>query len=330
MSALQEWLKLGDDFIEDVFVCVGQKRADNRTTGSTTLAERYIKHEIGLEVHYISYGKGSQCYFVAIFKAARVADLKRLQKIPASLYADTAASHCSSHQSWRAMFVRIPHTVKNVKRARPIASIMRLFIRNPVLDFDWKALNLWRVPGQKLGFSFVELEAKVVGGISRFSQPKHKAVHGGSKVMNGISRTKSKCSQRLFVDLHFKGNKPHIPFSLHLSDYCIWPRTLRKKIVGLNYEFIDAMPCPIEPGLGKLHIFRMGVTHEWKKRKSEHSKGRRDTNPETRRLLQESEESRHAVSVPSKEEVTAQTAPSHLRGGYTATRTRSNNPEDVS
>ena len=55
-----------------------------------------------------------------------------------------------------------------------------------------------------------------------------------------------------------------------------------------------------------------------------------NSHPETRRLLQESEESRHAFTDQRNQEVTAQTVPSHLRGGYTATRTRSNNPEDVS
>lgn len=55
-----------------------------------------------------------------------------------------------------------------------------------------------------------------------------------------------------------------------------------------------------------------------------------DPHPEAGRLLQESEESRHAVSVPPSEEVTSQTAPVHLRDDCTATHTRSNNPEGAS
>lgn len=55
-----------------------------------------------------------------------------------------------------------------------------------------------------------------------------------------------------------------------------------------------------------------------------------NSHPEAGRLLQESEERRHAVSVPPSEEVTSQAAPSRHRGGCTATHTRSNNPEGAS
>lgn len=60
---------------------------------------------------------------------------------------------------------------------------------------------------------------------------------------------------------------------------------------------------------------------------TENSKGYRYTHPKTGRLLQESDESCHAFSVPPSEEVTSQTTPVHLSGDCTATHTRSNNPE---
>ena len=58
--------------------------------------------------------------------------------------------------------------------------------------------------------------------------------------------------------------------------------------------------------------------------------GREHSYPEARRLLQEPEESRHALSDQRQETITAETALSHLRGGCTAMRTRSNNPEGAS
>ena len=64
--------------------------------------------------------------------------------------------------------------------------------------------------------------------------------------------------------------------------------------------------------------------------KTKNAEGHRHPHPEARRLLQESEEIRHAVSVSPSEEVTSQTAPVRLSGDCTATHTRSNNPEDVS
>jgi hypothetical protein len=330
-ASRQEWFKLRDNILEDVFVCVEQERANDCTIGSTILAERYIKREIGLEVHYVSYGKGRPCYFVAIFEASHAtASFERMQEKSTSLYPNRSARHSSSHQSRRAMLVRIPHSVKSVKKAIPVASIVRLFVRNPILDFDWKTLNLGRISFQKLGFRFVELEAKVIGGISRLSQPINKTVDCSAKVMNRISRAKSKGPQGLFVDLHFKDNMTEIPFSLYLLNYCIWPRTLRKKCVGIKYELIDAMPCPIEPSLGKLHIFRTRFTHETSQTDSNNIERCGNPHPEAGRLLQESEESRHAFNVQPQEEVAAQIAPSHLRGGCTATHTRSDNPEGAS
>jgi hypothetical protein len=67
-------------------------------------------------------------------------------------------------------------------------------------------------------------------------------------------------------------------------------------------------------------------------REEETNNDKRCGNPhlEAGRLLQESEESRHALSIQPSEEVTSQTAPSRRRGDYTAMHTRSNKPEGAS
>jgi len=74
--------------------------------------------------------------------------------------------------------------------------------------------------------------------------------------------------------------------------------------------------------------FRHGGLENEEEAKNEEGCG--DSNSETRRLLQGSEESRHAVTDQRKQVNTAQIAPSHRRGGYTATHTRLGNPEDAS
>ena len=63
---------------------------------------------------------------------------------------------------------------------------------------------------------------------------------------------------------------------------------------------------------------------------TENQEGCGNPHSEAGRLLQKSEESRHAFTVQRHQEVTARTGPSHRRGDCTATRTRSNNPEDAS
>jgi hypothetical protein len=65
-------------------------------------------------------------------------------------------------------------------------------------------------------------------------------------------------------------------------------------------------------------------------KEAENKKRCGNSHPEAGRLLQESEESRHAFNVPPSEEVTSRTEPSHQCGDCTATHTRSNNPEGAS
>jgi hypothetical protein len=60
-----------------------------------------------------------------------------------------------------------------------------------------------------------------------------------------------------------------------------------------------------------------GLNH---RKKAENAKRRRNPRPEAKRLLQEPEESRHALVEPSLNEVASRTAPVHPRGGCAATR----------
>lgn len=71
-----------------------------------------------------------------------------------------------------------------------------------------------------------------------------------------------------------------------------------------------------------------GLNNE--KEKTEDSERCRNSHPQTRRLLQQSEESRHAITDQRQEGLAVETAPSHQHDGCTATRTHLGNPEDAS
>lgn len=320
----QEWLKLGDDFSEDVLVSVDKKFLNNSTLSGTFITERYAKHEVGIEVHYISFVERVPRYYVAIFASSKTANLKFSSEVPYK--SDTRNG--TRHKSRSPMLVPIPHSGEDMEEARPIASTIQLFAHNPVLDFCRKTSNLTPVFLGENGGRVFEFESKVVGAISRPCQPMHQIVNDRTKIMNRISNSKTKPRMRVLYDPHDELNMANIPFYLHLANYFIVP--IRKEGISIDYELIDAMPCPIDPRLGKLHICRTGATHEANETGSGNIERCGNTNPKAGRLLQESEESRHAVSVQPSEEVASQTAPSRPRDGCTATRTRSNNPEGAS
>jgi hypothetical protein len=286
-ASRQEWFKLRDDFLEDVFVCIEKKRPNNFIARGTFLSERYIKREIGLEVHYIVYGKKSPCYWVAIFEAPQRTRAEFFDEKPPGLRSHMASRNSPGNKRGDSMFIQVPHFSKDMKKARPITSIVKLFVRNPVLDFDWETLNLGRVGFSETGLGFMEFESKVAGGISRLCQPIDQVINGRTKVVNCISSAKAKRTMRFLLDPHNESNAAHIPFSLYLAGYDIWP--VIKKRVGFRYEFIDAMPCPIEPSLGKLHIFRTRVTHETNQTDSGNIKRCGNPHSKAGRVLQESE-----------------------------------------
>ena len=96
-----------------------------------------------------------------------------------------------------------------------------------------------------------------------------------------------------------------------------------------SIQIIHMTLCPLKLTM-EFAISRhseVGLRHE---EETEDQEGSGDSHSEAGRLLQESEESRHAVTDQRHQEVTAETAPSHRRGGYTATRTHLGNPEDAS
>lgn len=99
--------------------------------------------------------------------------------------------------------------------------------------------------------------------------------------------------------------------------------------IYFKIQIIQTLLCPSKFPIEFATVIHNEVKSAYEK-ETEDQEGCRDPHPEAGRLLQESEESRHAVTGQRNQEVTAQTAPSHRRGGCTATHTRLGNPEDAS
>ena len=89
-------------------------------------------------------------------------------------------------------------------------------------------------------------------------------------------------------------------------------------------------PFDFNPNASQSFVSRHNEVGSHHEEKAENKEGCGNPHPQAGRLFQKSEESRHAVTDQRQEELTAETAPSHLCDGYTATRTHLDNPEDVS
>lgn len=142
-------------------------------------------------------------------------------------------------------------------------------------------------------------------------------IQGGPAVMDDFTSDDGKAKRRIGTDYTKEVlSRIVIRFSNDFISIAI------QKSGNLDIEILDVL-------IGPSNLFPnpiQGVTHGGN---SENVQGGRDSDPKARRLLQESEESRHAVSDPPQEEVAVQIAPSHPRGGYTATHTHLGTPEDA-
>jgi hypothetical protein len=65
-----ERLKLRNNLVENIFVCLKKPRFDYRSLGRTFVAECYVKREIGIETHFLIHGDAGCGYFVAITESA--------------------------------------------------------------------------------------------------------------------------------------------------------------------------------------------------------------------------------------------------------------------
>jgi hypothetical protein len=149
----------------------------------------------------------------------------------------------------------------------------------------------------------------------------HSMIERGSEIMDAISNHQGEiCNFRI-------------------ANVIMEELSARISIFAYDKSCIIALSKPIESSLDILEVRigpfdlqegtfeHRGSHHE---EETEDQEGCGDSHSEAGRLLQESEESRHPITGQRTQEVTAETAPSHRRGGYTATHTRLGNPEDAS
>lgn len=155
-----------------------------------------------------------------------------------------------------------------------------------------------------------------------------RVIQGASQVMDSIPRDNGDVGREALAEFNISFQDT-IRVKLGAKNICV---SLNVGIEGTS-QIADVMigPPDFQEGTFK-HAYRppsheVLLKHE---EETENQEGCGDTHSEAGRLLQESEESRHAVTGQRNQEVTAETAPSHHRGGYTATHTRLGNPEDAS
>lgn len=113
-------------------------------------------------------------------------------------------------------------------------------------------------------------------------------------------------------------------FRVSLGDNVVWVTI--EELSNAVFDKFEVLFGPITLCIDTEERGRHLINEE----ETEDQEGCGNSNPEARRLLQGSEEGRHAVTDQRHEVETAQTSPSHRRGGYTATHTRLGNPEDAS
>jgi hypothetical protein len=181
------------------------------------------------------------------------------------------------------MLVLVPKQIKDVKGALAIRSTVRLFTYYPILDLVRELSDLWQIFLVENCQGVIKFESKSVGCPSLLSKTPNQIVNDCSQIMNGVSSAEANMSQGELPDLNLQINLNELPFALNLGNYFI--RLLRKEGVAMRYEFIDAMPGPVKPTLGKLHISRLRGFHNREEKVSDNSEGSRNLDPEARRLL---------------------------------------------
>lgn len=330
----KEWFKYGEYIGVNVMLELPKESTNaGHGWGSMSLAERYIENELRLEIHYLVPRNKETAYFVAIVQGSCGDFGHSLNPVlghdSVGHIGKSGSGNSACQQRRREMLIGIPETIKQTKEARPLRSVASLFLHNPLFDRNGQCLDLSFVGSHAIPLR--ETEGKLIDGPITPSYTPYEIIDGRPEIMDRVSNPKPETIIGLLVDQQSPTYLDTVwPFVdiLIRSDGLIWVR-LKEKVES-GFVFLNAIPCPCNSMMGKFHLVKERLRHEGTEKNSKDFQGESYPHPETGRLLQESEESRHAVSVPPSEEVTSQTAPSRPRGDCTATHTRSNNPEGAS
>lgn len=149
----------------------------------------------------------------------------------------------------------------------------------------------------------------------------HSMIEGCPEVVNSIANTQGEIWRNRIADVVM--NIPGVRIGIFANvKMCLVALT---KPVDYPLDIFDVCIGPFN--LEESAVKHIGLAHE---EETEDQEGCGNPHSEARRLLQGSEEGRHAVTDQRHEVETAQTSLSHRRGGYTATHTHSGNPANAS
>lgn len=184
---------------------------NNGPLSCTFLAERYIKREIAIEVHFVTYRDTDRTYFVAIIQSA-ITDYFEIKRILSGNKSNTWDG--SRHKGRRLMFIGIPQHIKDVESALAIRSTVRLFTDNPLFNLNGKAVNLGHVFNGVSSASVMELECKPIRCPPSLPKGAYQIIGDGPEVMDCISSAEPKNAEGLSPDFHLQINFNKIlPFS---------------------------------------------------------------------------------------------------------------------
>jgi hypothetical protein len=317
----------------DRFPHITQRIQKGHATTWPFWIERYIKGAARIVFHLRGIRRdGNSVNLCAIFKS-HPSSLPCQSMGRMNIMAESNVKphiHSTSEEIQGVVFVLNVQALQHPERFwRPIPSLIRLQPLNDVLCRCGHAVHLIEpttptIP--KLSFINENGECSThVGACS--SQFPGQMVKGGTEIVEHIP---SKHVDRIGDSVPIYDLRGDISrWNILLSDNFVWADL--EEAGDFTLQGLQVFVCPDELH-GKASFCRHIIQSDCEDQnaKAENAEGCGNSHSETGRLLQESEESRHAVSVPPSEEVTSQTAPSHPRGDCTATHTRSNNPEGAS
>jgi len=154
-------------------------------------------------------------------------------------------------------------------------------------------------------------------------------IKGGAEIVNSISQDERQIGGRCLAEANLEGLCASLRIIVDAKriGVCLY------KSIQSDLEIADVLLGPLNLKPSTIKPTDLLSESEIRLRygeETENSEGYRHSHPKAGRLLQKSEESRHTLNDQPKEEVAAQTAPSHPRGGCTATHTHLGTPEDAS
>lgn len=307
------------------------------TVHSRGTVESYLQKRIEIHLHFLVGNLGNGAipdYYCLTFN--HCLDYLNVEEfvIKGEPWTKSGSNITDSADEQQAMLVDIREFVQHPKLVAMniLPSLIRLQILDDCLSVWMHAANS-SVDSSRVGM-FEDGEFRFLRDICgeraariALRESEGQMVKGPSQIMKDIANQNPKgiIGDRVGLDAYLETIRTSIRVFL-IKDMVV--ATVRPER-DLMFQIIQVTTRPLklqnEVALDCHNEVKSGYEKE-----SENEEGRGNPHPEAGRLLQESEESRHAFTVQRHQEVTAQTAPSHLRGDCTATHTRSNNPEDAS